>query len=86
VLRGGNLALVPMCQLHDDRSVFGEDAGVFCATLFKRETSLQHCTSYKPYGGGITYCPGRFFAMQKIFAFVAVMLNQYGIQKQQGCR
>jgi hypothetical protein len=36
--------------------------------------------------GGKTYPPGRYFAMQEIFAFVAVMLNRYGIQKQQGCR
>jgi cytochrome P450 len=86
VLRGGNLALVPMCQLHDDRSVFGEDASIFDATRFKRETGFQNCTSYKPYGGGKTYCPGRFFAMQEIFAFVAIMLNRYGIQKQQDCR
>jgi cytochrome P450 len=86
VLRGGNLALVPMCQLHDDRSVFGEDAEAFHATRFQNKTNFQSCTSYKPYGGGKTYCPGRFFAMQEIFAFVAVMLNRYGIQKHQGCR
>jgi cytochrome P450 len=86
VLRGGNLALVPMCQLHDDRSVFGEDAGVFHATRFQNKAHFQNCTSYKPYGGGKTYCPGRFFAMQEIFAFVAVMLNKYSMQKQQGCR
>ncbi|KAF2851333.1 cytochrome P450 [Plenodomus tracheiphilus IPT5] len=86
VLRGGNLALVPICQLHDDRSVFGKDAGTFHATRFQKEASFQNCPSYKPYGGGKTYCPGRFFAMQEIFAFVAVLLNRYSIQKQQECR
>jgi cholesterol 7alpha-monooxygenase len=80
VLTGGNLALVPMCQLHDDRLVFGEDANCFDARRFQKNGSLSTCTSYKPYGGGKTYCPGRFFAMVEIFGFVAVLLNKYQIK------
>ncbi|KAF2235506.1 cytochrome p450 [Viridothelium virens] len=80
VLRGGNFALVPVCQLHDDRSVFGSDANRFDPSRFEKNNQLTGCTSFKPYGGGKTYCPGRFFAMQEIFAFVAVMLNRYRVQ------
>jgi cytochrome P450 len=80
VLKGGNLALVPVCQLHDDRGVFGGDADRFDARRFEKQSGLAGCTSFKPYGGGKTYCPGRFFAMQELFAFVAVMLNRYQVQ------
>lgn len=80
VLKGGNLALVPVCQLHDDTGVFGVDADRFDAYRFIKQGGLLGCTSFKPYGGGKTYCPGRFFAMQEIFAFVAVMLNKYQIR------
>ncbi|KAF2268988.1 cytochrome P450 [Lojkania enalia] len=80
VLKGGNFALVPMCQLHDDAGMFGADSDRFDARRFEERTELTSCASFKPYGGGKTYCPGRFFAMQEIFSFVAVMLNRYNAQ------
>lgn len=79
VLRGGNFALVPVCQLHDDGGIFGMNAEHFDARRFEKHSELTGCNSFKPYGGGKTYCPGRFFAMQEIFAFVAVMLNRYHV-------
>lgn len=36
--------------------------------------------SYKPYGGGKAYCPGRFFAPQEIFGFVALLVHLFDIQ------
>lgn len=83
VLKGGNFALVPVCQLHDDKTVFGSDADRFDASRFEKQSGLAGYASFKPYGGGKTYCPGRFFAVQEIFAFVAVMLNRYQIELEE---
>ena len=40
VLKGGNLALVPVCQLHDDTGVFGIDADRFDAYRFMKHGRL----------------------------------------------
>jgi hypothetical protein len=41
--------------------------------------------SYRPWGGGSTICPGRFFAKKAVFIFVAALLARYdvGLEKQQ---
>lgn len=35
--------------------------------------------SYGPFGGGSTYCPGRFVAEQEVFMFVATVLASFDI-------
>lgn len=80
VLRGGNLGLIPVCQLHDNNEVFGNDANQFNPDRFYKQPDLANSIEYKPYGGGKTYCPGRFFAMQEIFGFLAVMIGRYNIR------
>ncbi|MCJ1268396.1 hypothetical protein MMC22_008284 [Lobaria immixta] len=35
--------------------------------------------SYRPFGGGSTYCPGRFGAKQEVFMFVATVLARFDI-------
>jgi cytochrome P450 len=32
--------------------------------------------SYKPFGGGVTLCPGRNVAKQKVFVFVHQLLHR----------
>jgi cytochrome P450 len=80
VLRGGNFAIVPVCQLHDNEDVFGSDARTFRSERFLKHQDLTNNQSFKPYGGGKTYCPGRFFAMQEIFGFVALAIHRFDIQ------
>lgn len=80
LLRAGNFAIVPVCQLHDNEEIFGRDALKFCPDRFLNQLGLVNSSSYKPYGGGKTYCPGRFFAMQEIFGFVALLIHRFDIQ------
>jgi cholesterol 7alpha-monooxygenase len=80
LLRGGNFAIVPVCQLHDNEDEFGPDASAFRPDRFLKQQHLASSSSYKPYGGGKTYCPGRFFAMQETCAFVTVLIHRFNIQ------
>ena len=79
ILRAGNSAIVPTCQLHDSASVFGTDRGTFDANRFLENPDLASNPSYKPYGGGRTQCPGRFFAVPEIFGFIALLLHRWDI-------
>lgn len=35
--------------------------------------------SFRPWGGGITMCPGRFLAKRSIYAFLALLLSKYDV-------
>ncbi|MCJ1432521.1 hypothetical protein MMC27_001878 [Xylographa pallens] len=80
ILRSGNFAMVPVCQLHDNRTIFGDNSLEFDPERFLRQPDLTSSHGYKPYGGGKTYCPGRFFAMQEIFGFVALQIHRFKVR------
>ncbi|KAK8131988.1 cytochrome P450 oxidoreductase [Apiospora kogelbergensis] len=83
-LRRGNNVLIPYRQLHFNEAVFGPTAGSFDPERFLKDKSLARSPSYRPFGGGSTYCPGRFIARQEVVAFVAVVLNRYDIKLATG--
>jgi cytochrome P450 len=47
----------------------------------KRGPSIK---SLKPFGGGVTLCPGRHFAYNEAMAFVATVLRKFDIQLVEG--
>ncbi len=79
VLRAGRKVLIPHRQLHNNQSVFGPNASSFDAERFLRQKDLSRNPSYRPFGGGSTYCPGRIVARQEIFAFVALALQRFEV-------
>ena len=79
VLSPGNTVLIPCRQLHFDTSVFGEDTGCFDAERFTKQKLLYKSQSFKPFGGGTTYCPGRFLAQREVYVFVAGFLGRFDI-------
>ena len=79
ILRGGNTLLIPLRQLHYNEDVFGNPAH-FDPERFLKQQSLKNSSSFKPFGGGVNYCPGRFLAKQEILVFVALVLNRFDVQ------
>lgn len=47
---------------------------------FCRDKTLGRCSSYRPFGGGSTYCPGRFIARQEVIVFVAYVLKRFDVE------
>jgi cytochrome P450 len=78
-LREGTNVLIPYRQLHFNEGVFGSDVWVFNPDRFLKNKSLNRNVSYRPFGGGSTYCPGRFIARQEVVAFIAIALYRYDI-------
>ncbi|KAI9836481.1 MAG: hypothetical protein M1837_003387 [Sclerophora amabilis] len=79
-LRSGAKVLIPYRQLHFSEEIFGEDIEGFHPDRFLKKEGLSGSPSYKPFGGGSTYCPGRFIARQEILACVALMINRFNIE------
>ena len=78
-LQKGINVIVPYCQLHLDESVWGPTPTQFDPERFVNDGHLRQSSSFKPFGGGTTYCPGRFLARQEVMAFVAVVLHRFDV-------
>ncbi|KAJ8063786.1 hypothetical protein OCU04_007647 [Sclerotinia nivalis] len=79
VLHPGRKLLMPFQQMHLDTRVFGDNATEFDPRRFLNNPSLVRSTIYRPFGGGSTYCPGRFLARREIFMFVVLLLHRFDI-------
>ena len=83
-VRKGELVLGPFRQFHMDSGIFGPGASSFDSNRFLDNQSLQHTKGYHPFGGGNTYCPGRFFARSEIYIFVATALDRLDLEVAPG--
>ena len=82
-LRSNSSIILPIRALHYNSKVFGENADQFNATRFL-DNSLDKNPSFRPFAGGITYCPGRFLAKRQTLILVAILLYRYDIELSGG--
>lgn len=59
--------------------MFGADAQQFNPYRFLHNKSLAKSLSFRPFGGGKTYCPGRYLAEREILTFVALAIYRFDI-------
>ncbi|KAL8695677.1 MAG: hypothetical protein Q9201_007988 [Fulgogasparrea decipioides] len=76
----GDQIMSPFRQFHLNRDIFGLDAATFNPDRFLHNKDLSRSKHYNPFGGGVTYCPGRFLAKQEVFTFVAVVLHRFALE------
>lgn len=63
-----------------DGHFFGEDAGTFRANRWLKRKDLVRSKGFTPFGGGHTYCPGRYFAQRETYLFIAQLLRRFELQ------
>jgi cytochrome P450 len=80
ILRKGAKVFAPTRQLHFDPLVFGKNVNHFDSERFLRNEGLNKSNSYRPFGGGITHCPGRWLAMKEILLCVALVLSRFDVK------
>lgn len=71
--------MMPYRQLHFEESVFGPETASFNAGRFLVNQDLSRSPSFKPLGGGSTYCSGRFIAKREVMALVALAVHRYNL-------
>ncbi|CAG8959642.1 hypothetical protein HYFRA_00001545 [Hymenoscyphus fraxineus] len=79
LLQPGRQLLMPYSQMHFDPEFFGSNANEFDAKRFLNNRRLVRSSSYRPFGGGLTQCPGRFLARREVYLFLAQLLNRFDI-------
>ncbi|KAL8812803.1 MAG: hypothetical protein Q9200_000770 [Gallowayella weberi] len=77
VLKAGGTVLIPSRQLHSNANVWGSDHQQFSDTRFARNGTLTRHSSYRPFGGGVSLCPGRKVARQQVFTMVAILIHRF---------
>jgi cytochrome P450 len=75
----GHKVLMPYRQMHFDPTVFGSNVSEFDPRRFLNDKSLVRSTSYRPFGGAATYCPGRFLARREVYMFVVLAIHRFDI-------
>lgn len=80
----GTKIIIPYRQLHNNEDVFGPDVGIFDPSRFLDNKELWTSPYFKPFGGGTTYCYGRFLAKKQITALVAVIISSYDVEIGKG--
>ncbi|UNI23245.1 hypothetical protein JDV02_009077 [Purpureocillium takamizusanense] len=79
-LQPGSKILVPYRQLHQNRSVWGEDPLTLEPARFVAEPKLTSSKSYRPFGGGHTLCPGRFLAKRAMGYAIAALITKFELR------
>lgn len=79
-LMPGGRVVIPSRQLllHDD--VFGSDAEDFDPKRFLVNKDLKNSPSYRPFGGGASYCSGRFLAKAEVLTCVALAIGRFDME------
>ncbi|MCJ1288256.1 hypothetical protein MMC26_007611 [Xylographa opegraphella] len=78
-LQQGTNIVVPYRQLHYNETVFGPEPDQFHPERFLHNKELKRSPSFKPFGGGHTYCPGRFLARREVLSFVADLIHRFDL-------
>ena len=80
VLRPGGKVLIPYRQLHLNDNAFGGRVREFDPARYLQNKYLSRNPSYRPFGGGTTYCPGRHMAKCEVLVFVALAINRFELR------
>lgn len=83
-LQPGGRVIIPFRQFLLNDGVFGGDAEEFNPERFLSDASMSKNPSYRPYGGGSTFCPGRFLAQAEVLTCVAIAICKYDMEISQG--
>ena len=86
MLKRGGTVLIPSRQLHSNANVWGADHQHFAEGRFAKDEGLLRHSSYRPFGGGVSLCPGRKIAKEQVFAFVAILIHRLDIKLNQDMR
>ncbi|KAK8851033.1 cytochrome P450 oxidoreductase [Apiospora arundinis] len=79
-MRRGRQIMIPYRQLHDNGDVFGVDTASFNPNRFLEAKGLKRSSSFRPFGGGATFCAGRFVAQKEVMMFIGIALMRFDVE------
>lgn len=77
-LRAGTKVIIPFRQMHFNKDVWGLDVLEFNPERFQGKDKSR-TPNFRPFGGGTTHCPGRFFAKREVLGFIGLALARFDL-------
>jgi len=82
LLKKGSFIFMPNRYYHFDPSLWGPTVDTFDS--HRSMKSKTHPGAFRGFGGGVSLCPGRFFAMNGILAICAMLAMRFQFKPMQG--
>jgi cytochrome P450 len=79
--------MIPGTAIHHDTETWGPSASTFNHTRFftaEGRKKLSNTSAFRPFGAGVTMCPGRHFATNAVLSLAAMILLQYDVEPVEG--
>lgn len=80
LLLPGSRLLMPYRPMHFSSQIFGPNTDQFNPSRFLENPGLSKHPGFRPWGGGSTFCPGRFLARREICTFVVAFLHRFNVE------
>jgi cytochrome P450 len=82
LLKKDAIVMIPGQSIHHNKDIWGVSADVFDYRRFlasESKKNLSSTSAFRPFGAGVTMCPGRHFSTNVIISLVAMVVLQYDI-------
>ncbi|KAF2870028.1 cytochrome P450 [Massariosphaeria phaeospora] len=88
LLKKDAMLMIPGPVVHYDAAIWGLDADLFNHRRFLFPASarkrLVNTSNFRPFGAGVTMCPGRHFSTNAMVSLAAMMLLQFDVKPKDG--
>jgi cytochrome P450 len=87
LLKKHAIIMIPGQSIHHNTDIWGSAANTFNYTRFLSadpKKNLSSTSAFRPFGAGVTMCPGHHFSTNVILSLVAMVVLQYDVLPQEG--
>ncbi|KAG9199032.1 hypothetical protein G6514_009133 [Epicoccum nigrum] len=82
LLKKKGIVMIPGHSVHHNKDIWGLDADTFDHRRFllsQSKTNLFSTSAFRPFGAGVTMCPGRHFSTNVILSLVVTVLLKFDV-------
>lgn len=87
LLKKNGIVMIPGHSVHHNKEIWGPSADIFDHLRFLSSGSKKNLSStsaFRPFGAGVTMCPGRHFSTNVILSLVVMVLLKFDVEPVDG--
>lgn len=87
LLKKNGIVMIPGQSVHHNKDIWGPSADTFDHLRFlfsDSKKNLSSTSAFRPFGAGVTMCPGRHFSTNVILSLVVMVLLKFDVEPVEG--
>jgi cytochrome P450 len=87
LLKKNGIIMIPGQSVHHNKNIWGPSADTFDHARFLTcgsKKNLSSTSAFRPFGAGVTMCPGRHFSTNVILSLVVMVLLKFDVEPVDG--